>query len=491
MAPTIFFILLTLLIVPANTHLQSDEEGFISVFISEQGLDFVKDLLINTAVSSFTPLELPPIEKSVKIPLVGKVHIVLSNITIYQVGVSSSFVKPGESGLAIVASGATANLSMNWRYSYSTWLVPIAITDKGEASVQVEGMEVGLTLGLRNQEGKLRLSLLECGCYVKDVSIKLDGGASWLYQGVVDAFGGQIGSSVEEAVSQKIREGVLKLDSQLQNLPKEIRVDKIAILNITLVKDPVLSNYSIGFEINGLFTAIGEVSSFYYYHEKSLASDYCKGLAKMVGISLHQSVINSASVVCFNENIMTWVVDELPDQSLLNTAGWKHIVPQLYKLYPNDDMNLNISASSPPTILISDHDIDATIHLDVTINVLDAEVIPVACIAMVIHVSGSAEIQRNSLVGSVRLDDFTLSLKWSKIGNLHMHLVQTVTSTLLKTMLLPYANLRLRRGFPLPVLHGFGLKNAEIHWTDSRLMICSDVAFTAERGLDHFPMSNN
>lgn len=44
-------------------------------------------------------------------------------------------------------------------------------------------MEVGVTLALKDQEGTLKLSVLECGCYVKDIAIKLHGGASWLYQG--------------------------------------------------------------------------------------------------------------------------------------------------------------------------------------------------------------------------------------------------------------------------------------------------------------------
>ena len=48
---------------------------------------------------------------------------------------------------------------------------------------KVEGMEVGLTLGLENQEGFLKLVLKDCGCHVNDISINLDGGASWLYQG--------------------------------------------------------------------------------------------------------------------------------------------------------------------------------------------------------------------------------------------------------------------------------------------------------------------
>ena len=47
---------------------------------------------------------------------------------------------------------------------------------------KVKGMQVGLAVNLRNQEGTLKLVLLDYGCYVGDLSIKLEGGASWLYQ---------------------------------------------------------------------------------------------------------------------------------------------------------------------------------------------------------------------------------------------------------------------------------------------------------------------
>lgn len=49
---------------------------------------------------------------------------------------------------------------------------------------KVEGMEIGLSLGLHSdEEGGLKLSLSECGCHVKDITIELQGGASWFYQG--------------------------------------------------------------------------------------------------------------------------------------------------------------------------------------------------------------------------------------------------------------------------------------------------------------------
>ncbi|PQQ01424.1 hypothetical protein Pyn_24089 [Prunus yedoensis var. nudiflora] len=446
MASAIFFIVLSFFLVPTRTQ----EEGFISVVISSQGLEFSKDLLIELAVSSITPLQLPQIEKSVKIPLVGQVHVVLSNITVYDVDIASSYVETGDS-------------------------------DNGDASIQVEGMEVGVTLALNGQEGTLKLSVLECGCYVKDISVKLDGGASWLYQGLVDAFEGQIVSAVEDSISKKIREGIMKLDSLLQSLPKQITLDDIAALNVTFVGNPVLSNSSIEFQINGLFMAPNDDFASRLYNKGSLDPVPFNAPAKMVEISLHENVFSSVALVFFNANYMQWVINKTPDQSLMNTAGWKYIVPQLYKQYPNEDMELNISVSSPPIMTVVNNGINITVYSGVTISVIDAdEVIPVACISLEIHASCSPDILINKLAGTVKLNHVTAYLKWSKIGNLHMHLVQAILSTILKTVVVPYVNLHLWKGLPLPLPHGFTLHNSEVVSINSRLTIFSDVAI-AER----------
>ncbi|XP_021687638.2 putative BPI/LBP family protein At1g04970 isoform X2 [Hevea brasiliensis] len=381
MAPPIFFLVLSFLLIPASTHLQSNEQGYISLLLSDKGIDFAKDVLIKRAVSSMIPLQLPDIEKHVKIPVLGKVHVVLSNITINSVIVASSSVETGETGIVLVASGATADLTMNWRYSYKSWIV--VISDSGDASVKVKDMEVGLTVGLKEQDGTLNLSLLDCGCYVKDISIKLDGGASWLYQVVVEAFEGPIGSAVENAISKKIKEGISKLDSRLQSLPKQVSVDHVSAMNVTFTDKPVLSNSSIEIDISGLFMARDKVLIPSYYYKGLRASDSSNCPAKMIGISLHENVFNTAAVVYFNAGYMHWTVDRFPNQSLLNTTTWRFIYPQLYKKYPNDEMNLNISLTSPLVIRIVENDLNATIYLDVTINVLDAdEVIPVACVSL-------------------------------------------------------------------------------------------------------------
>lgn len=89
-------------------------------------------------------------------------------------------------------------------------------------------------------------------------------------------------------------------------------------------------------------------------------------------------------LVLTQADTLKWSVDELPDQNLLNTAEWRFLIPQLYKQYPNDDMNLDIFVSSPPDIQVTDKDVGVQISIDIILNVLEAgEVVPVACISVV------------------------------------------------------------------------------------------------------------
>uniref|UniRef100_A0A2P2J3S6 Lipid-binding serum glycoprotein C-terminal domain-containing protein n=1 Tax=Rhizophora mucronata TaxID=61149 RepID=A0A2P2J3S6_RHIMU len=292
---------------------------------------------------------------------------------------------------------------------------------------------------------------------------------------MIDAFGGPIGSAVEQAISKKINEGIVKLDSRLQSLPNQIPVDHAASLNITFVGNPRLYNSSIEFVFNGLFTAVDNVSLQSYLHKGAQAS--CNVQARMTEISLDESVLNSASLVHFNAGYMHWMVDKCSNQSLLNTAAWKYVSPELYIQYPNDNMTLNISIMSPPVMRILEHAIDATIYLDVTVNVLDAgEIIPVVGVLSIINASCSPQIVGNNLAGMLKLNNFNVSLKWSKVGDVHMHLVQSVAFTILETFFIPYINLHLMKGFPLPLLHGVALQNAEIHYAYSKIMICSNLA---------------
>ena len=58
--------------------------------------------------------------------------------SIDNIHVISSTVKAGDTGIVISVSGAYANMTMNWKYSYSNWWLLVPISDNGKASIQVK-----------------------------------------------------------------------------------------------------------------------------------------------------------------------------------------------------------------------------------------------------------------------------------------------------------------------------------------------------------------
>ena len=70
-------------------------------------------MLIGEVVRSLTPLRLPGVEKAVRVPFLGGIRVAASNITLFHLDVGdNSTIFPEDSGLLVVASGITANISM-------------------------------------------------------------------------------------------------------------------------------------------------------------------------------------------------------------------------------------------------------------------------------------------------------------------------------------------------------------------------------------------
>jgi len=131
-------LLLLFLFAAAGVSAGGTKGAHVSAVVAEKGLAFAKDVLIGEAVRSLTPLRLPGVEKAVRVPFLGGVRVAASNITLFHLDVGgNSTVHPGGSGLVVVASGITANISMHWSYCYDSWLLPIEISDRGTASILV------------------------------------------------------------------------------------------------------------------------------------------------------------------------------------------------------------------------------------------------------------------------------------------------------------------------------------------------------------------
>lgn len=64
---------------------------------------------------------------------------------------------------------------------------------------------------------------------------------------------------------------------------------------------------------------------------------------------------------------------------------------------------------------------------------------------------------------------------------LNLNHLQSLISSVLKTVVLPYLNLQLKRGIPLPIIDGgFGFQNTTILYTHPWISVCSDVSFSED-----------
>lgn len=148
-----------------------------------------------------------------------------------------------------------------------------------------------------------------------------------LFSSFVNAFEGQIRSIVETAITKKITEGIVKLDSLLQTLPKKINVDKVASLNVTVVNGPLFRNSSVEVDINGLFIPSYDGAVVRYLNRDTQLSDFCDGKLKMLEFSLDEDVFNSGSKAYFKvilTYLFIWQPFEVVDFSTQNlfSSGW-------------------------------------------------------------------------------------------------------------------------------------------------------------------------
>eukprot|EP00252_Welwitschia_mirabilis_P010459 TRINITY_DN2372_c0_g1_i1.p1 TRINITY_DN2372_c0_g1~~TRINITY_DN2372_c0_g1_i1.p1 ORF type:complete len:519 (+),score=72.97 TRINITY_DN2372_c0_g1_i1:170-1726(+) len=467
-------------------------EGHIQVTVSQNGIDFVKDVLVSKAKEELRSLQIDDFEKTFKSSIFGTGKFKMTDFRIIGIEAPSTSVALGNSSINVVASHIEVNCSMNWKYSYKKWF--ITVTDKGEADIQIKEMEVGITLQLDEKNGSLCLSTLECGTYLKELTITLSGGASWLYQNFINAFEENIKAAVETAMTTNLVESITKLNSTLQGIPKIVKIQDSVAMNFTVMQAPAIGPKSISIGVEGLFVHLNSSALLMpAYNFKSSSSALlmpaynfkpivsCSVPSTMLEVILSEDVLRSGAKVYTEAGMLKWIVDKIPEQSLLNTGTWKLIIPELYKKYPNDDMKVEISVPSPPNISITKDGVHAIVVSDLVIDVLDGNAtIQVACITMTISTNVIIDVSGNNIIGYAEMSDLSLQLKWSDVGNFHMRLIQIIVRTLVKDAVFPLVNIQLKNGFPLPIIDNFGVKDAVIEYGESQILVSMNVEYIAQ-----------
>ena len=115
------------------------EAAGILVTLSESGLTYVKEVLVNRILEEITPLALPDIKVRTNSPI-GHVDMEITKIELSGANVSYSDVDLGKTGITVIAGDIQARLRLHWYYEYSATYVPFPINDGGWADVKVSGL---------------------------------------------------------------------------------------------------------------------------------------------------------------------------------------------------------------------------------------------------------------------------------------------------------------------------------------------------------------
>jgi len=108
----------------------------IMVTLSESGLNYAKEVLVNEILAEMTPLPLPNATMHVTSPI-GRVDVLMSHIELSGANVSYSDVDLGKIGVTVFAGDVSAGIRFRWQYQYTSSYVPFPVVDGGWADVEV------------------------------------------------------------------------------------------------------------------------------------------------------------------------------------------------------------------------------------------------------------------------------------------------------------------------------------------------------------------
>lgn len=461
-----------------NWDTDADDTPAIWITLAQRGLDYLKDVLLTQVLETITPLSLPSIRKTASIPIVGDVTASFTNVTLVHAEVPSSTIALGETGVAMQGFNGAANLTLNWQYTYQNIWLPGPVSDAGGADIKVVGMQAGVSVNVQEYMGTLNLSVLQCGTYIDKLDVQLKGESSWLYQWMVNGLEERMRTTIEEQLSGQIQEGVQNLNSYLLDTPQQVQVDDMSELNFTIVSEPIVSPTSLSIGVKGKFNGRRVTEPDFKHIPRLPPGLVCIGNTKMATIALSESVFKDGAAIYYNADMLNWLIDKVPEQTFLNTSKWKFLIPELYQHYPNEEIKLSFEVSAPPdiTLTLDGVDVSAAAHMNIGV-VNNDTIVQVACISITASASGLAGLNENNITGQVTLKDLSLDLEWSNVGKIHLALVKVFVKTLVKDALLPFLNLSLKRGFPLPMLPAMKLKDSTVNYGNGFLLVCTDVQY--------------
>ncbi|XP_048878336.1 bactericidal permeability-increasing protein-like isoform X1 [Brienomyrus brachyistius] len=460
--------LLVLLALPDPTV--STNPG-VKVQITQQGLDYGRQIGIAYLQENLMSVNIPDISGSKDVSPIGDVEYRLSGMRITDLDLpqSSLGLVPG-TGISLSIGDAFINLHGDWHVTYLGF-----IQDSGCFDVAVSGLTIKATFGVGSDEmGRPTVSSDDCTASVGGISVKFYGGASWLYNLFTSFIDQALRNSLETEICSLVHNAPLK--------SLNARVDKYAEIEYSMVTPPSISNFLIELSLKGEFYNIGQ-------HQDPPFSAPPFSLppqnSSMLYIGLSSFTANSAGFVYNRAGALSlYITDDMVPSSSpirLTTETFGAFVPEISKRFPDMMMKLLVKTSTQPNVTFEPNNMTLQAMGTLTAYAIlpNTTLEPLFILNMDASVSGNFYISGQKLAGSLQLNGIDMGLGTSYVGELQTLLqMKPLFNIFIKLVVIPKVNEYLQQGFPLPAIGRMNLINSKLQVQKDYMLIGTDVHFT-------------
>ncbi|KAJ8259742.1 hypothetical protein GJAV_G00172900 [Gymnothorax javanicus] len=446
------------------------------VKLTQKGLEYGRQIGMATLQSKLRSITIPDISGKARLSRFGKAKYRISGIRVVSAGIPKSAVGlVPNSGIRLSIGNAFIRLRGNYRARYKF------IRTSGSFDLSVSGVSISSQIIVRRDgTGRPTVSSANCVARVGNANIKFHGGASWLYKLFRRKINKAFRKALEKKICPSVTDAVSGLNPRLKTLNVLARVDKYAEIEYSMAAQPAVSKDFIEFGLKGEFYNIGK------HREPPFAATPFSLQAhngSMLYIGLSSFTINSAGFVYKNTGILSLSVtdDKIPKSSpvRLNTRTFGVFIPEIAKRFPNLKVKLLVKSSTPPKIAF-DPD-RATLRVQGTVTAYairtNGTLAPLFILNLDTSVSARAYIVGVKLAGTVTLNNISITLSKSYVGQFKVKLLQDILTVVLKLVVVPQVNVQLQQGFPLPTLDKMKLVNPQLRIMKDYMLIGTDVQF--------------
>ncbi|XP_062948133.1 lipopolysaccharide-binding protein-like [Cynocephalus volans] len=434
--------------------------------ITRKGLEYAHQYGVAILKKELSTIRLPDISGSFQIGWVRSVSHEFHSLRIQHFELQNSNLS------LLPEKGIRASLSDNYVSVSGNWEVKKAfITLCGTFDLTVDGISILVSLNLgKNVSGQPTASVAQCSNSIGHVRIDISG-------------------SLSQYCLQATCHDLLWI-LLIAGRPVTVMIDQIAGIDCSLVGAPQVASEGLDLPYKGEFFSLSQHTPMPFDAPAIMLPQQHNWDDRMIYVAVSEYVFNTASWVYYQGRPKNFTIHDkhlvpqkggpssvppppttaIPLDSVihLNTSSFRTIVPQLAKLYPDTEIELEVSSESELFVMFTPGNVTLMPVVDIRAFVLlpnSSDRDPLFELRAKTNISATIHVSSSKITGSVtsgRHSKLELELKHSNVGYFNVELLEAILKDHVLNITHPSLSAMLEKGFLLPLPRDVHLKSTEL-----------------------------